>query len=68
MARINLGFPSGRQGLMDDAGWHGCDYEPDFDCADCRNAQCKMVDGDYDYECTLINCEFKEGEPSEDID
>jgi len=66
MARINLGFPSGRQGLMDDAEYDFVELE-NADCSDCRWAKCKTdKNGECDYECMLISCEFEEGEPSED--
>lgn len=59
-ARISLGFPSGRQGLMDDAGWEFIENE--VDCADCKWAHCKVdKDGECDYTCNLINCDFEEG-------
>ena len=68
MAMIGLGTPSGRQGLFDDAGYDFVELE-NADCADCRWAHCKVdKDGECDYECMLISCDFEEGEPSEDID
>ena len=49
-----------REGLMDDAGWHECDYEPQCEkCANCIEVE--ELGGQYFAECKLkYGCEFEE--------
>lgn len=47
-----------RQGLMDDCGYHGFDYEPD--CSKCRHENVIEQNGQLGLECSIGVCEFEE--------